>query len=354
MGRSVSDVAKVFTAITDFSAFPAGYDPRDPVTAYKLNYTVPSNYTQFLNPNGLQGKRIGVLRSYVSNPFNDPVIVANFEQALQDLAAGGATIVDNFTIVGNSLGDQNWTGFIPVTTTAPNGSLITTGASGFNNGSWYTGFGAQGKWESINTQGCPNFREDLEAYLQANTTRSRYRTLLDVYRGGEFHPSVTTSITGPLFQNNYSTSAVLQQPFARNASLVCTCGEFFNNPCRMEIRQRMIESMDALNLNALVYPGWGNAPRLIGDLNQPGSTPLGDFSQGLLPATGAPGIVVPMGQHRLLNTPTTLQIAARPFDEPVLFQIAYAYEQLTKKRVPPPAFPECRGPATASAVSAAG
>ena len=40
--------------------------------------------------------------------------------------------------------------------------------------------------------------------------------------------------------------------------------------------------------------GWGNPPRLIGDLSETGASPLGDFSQGLLPATGAPGMVVQM------------------------------------------------------------
>lgn len=54
MGRTVSDVARLFTAFTDFSMFPEGYDPRDPVTAFRLNYTHPTNYTQFLNSNGLQ------------------------------------------------------------------------------------------------------------------------------------------------------------------------------------------------------------------------------------------------------------------------------------------------------------
>ena len=54
MGRTVSDVARLFTALTDFSMFPEGYDPRDPVTAFRLNYTHPTNYTQFLDPNGLQ------------------------------------------------------------------------------------------------------------------------------------------------------------------------------------------------------------------------------------------------------------------------------------------------------------
>lgn len=57
-----------------------------------------------------------------------------------------------------------------------------------------------------------------------------------IYEGGLFHPSVTTSITGPLFTNNFSTSAVLQQNASIEAGYICSCGEFYNNPCREEIR----------------------------------------------------------------------------------------------------------------------
>ena len=33
--------------------------------------------------------------------------------------------------------------------------------------------------------------------------------------------------------------------------------------------------MDAMSLDAFIYPGWGNPPRLIGDLDQAGNTNLG-------------------------------------------------------------------------------
>ncbi len=33
--------------------------------------------------------------------------------------------------------------------------------------------------------------------------------------------------------------------------------------------------MDAMSLDAFIYPGWGNPPRLIGDLDQAGNTDLG-------------------------------------------------------------------------------
>lgn len=78
--------------------------------------------------------------------------------------------------MGNSLGDVEWSGYVPVTTTADNGSVIETGQYGYNNGSWYTGFGAEGKWESLSQDSCPNFREDLEIYL--STAGSNSKSLL--------------------------------------------------------------------------------------------------------------------------------------------------------------------------------
>eukprot|EP00891_Asterochloris_glomerata_P007381 jgi/Astpho2/7381/Aster-01970 len=275
--------------------------------------------------NGL-GKQMGISRSYVNIATNDQEIVRLFNQAVADLEAGGAEIVDNFTITGNSLGDQNWSGYIPVTATASNGSIVNTGAYGYNNGSWYVGFGAEGHWEPASANACPNFREDLEAYL--STSGSHYRTLQQIYVDGLFHPTVTSSMAPPLYQNNFSTSAILQQPASIKANLTCTCGQFYDNPCRVEMRTRLIESMDAEGIDAFIYPGWGYPPRLIGDLSETGASPLGDFSQGLLPATGVPGMVVQMGLHANLSTSTALQIGARPFDEATLFEIGYAYEQL--------------------------
>jgi len=45
--------------------------------------------------------------------------------------------VQNFTIMGNSLGDAPWSGYIPITNTLPNGTVYNTTHFGYNNGSWY-------------------------------------------------------------------------------------------------------------------------------------------------------------------------------------------------------------------------
>lgn len=58
-----------------------------------------------------------------------------------------------------------------------------------------------------------------------------------IYEEGLYHPSVTQSITGNLFSPaNFSTADVLQQNASMAAGFICTCGEFYDNPCREEIR----------------------------------------------------------------------------------------------------------------------
>jgi amidase len=59
---------------------------------------IPTEYTQFLNPNGLKGARLGVTRAglngfdpFVPTPAN---VLAAFEASIDAMAAAGATIVD--------------------------------------------------------------------------------------------------------------------------------------------------------------------------------------------------------------------------------------------------------------------
>ncbi len=83
-GRRVADAAAVLGALT-------GVDPRDPATQASAGH-FHADYTQFLDPDGLQGARIGVLRSGVTG--YSAVTDAIFEEALAAMADAGAVIVD--------------------------------------------------------------------------------------------------------------------------------------------------------------------------------------------------------------------------------------------------------------------
>ena len=92
------------------------------------------------------------------------------------------------------------------------------------------------------------------------------------------------------------------------------------------------------DLDAVVYPSWLCVPAHIDRGNE---EYCGDNSQRVAPATGMPAITVPMG-FADGELPAGLQILARPYDEGLLFRLAYAYEQGTGHRRPPEGFPPLR------------
>ncbi len=85
-GRTVADAAAVLGAIASTVA-----DPRDPATASN-RHKVFADYTQFLDPDGLVGARIGVARNGVSGYSEETDAV--YEAAIEAIAEAGATVVD--------------------------------------------------------------------------------------------------------------------------------------------------------------------------------------------------------------------------------------------------------------------
>jgi amidase len=83
-GRTVADAAAVLNAIV-------GVDPRDPATAASEG-KFPADYTQSLDPNGLSGARIGVMRAGVTGYSEETDAV--FEEALGVMRRAGAVLID--------------------------------------------------------------------------------------------------------------------------------------------------------------------------------------------------------------------------------------------------------------------
>jgi amidase len=102
-GRTVADAAAALSVIQSRSS-----DGRDPATGgVPLGWqgtgktrptNIPANYTQFVNPNGLNGARLGLTRAGL-NGF-DPLVptpqavLDAFEAAVAQLTAAGATVID--------------------------------------------------------------------------------------------------------------------------------------------------------------------------------------------------------------------------------------------------------------------
>jgi amidase len=102
-GRTVADAAAVLGVIQSRT-----FDGRDPATGgVPLGWqgtgrtrptNIPTDYTQFVNPQGLQGARLGITRAGL-NGFDPqvptpPVVLDAFEAAVDQLTAAGATVID--------------------------------------------------------------------------------------------------------------------------------------------------------------------------------------------------------------------------------------------------------------------
>ena len=101
-GRTVADAAAALGVVQSRT-----FDGRDPATGgvplgWQGRFTrptnIPTDYTQFLDPNGLQGAALGVTRAGLGgfDPFvpTPPLVVEQFEAALNAMSAAGATLID--------------------------------------------------------------------------------------------------------------------------------------------------------------------------------------------------------------------------------------------------------------------
>jgi len=100
---------------------------------------------------------------------------------------------------------------------------------------------------------------------------------------------------------------------------------------RDALRRAVVEAMDANRLDALVYPTTRRIAPVIG-ANQLGS------NAGLSSQSGCPAITLPAGTVEG-GFPVGVELLGRPFGEPTLLALAFAYEQATKHRRPPSSAP---------------
>ncbi|KAK9820416.1 hypothetical protein WJX72_010055 [[Myrmecia] bisecta] len=315
LARTVEDAARVFGLMI-------AVDPEDPLTNISSTVKLPADYTQFLDSSALSRARIGVFSQIANLLGTDPEVAALFNQALLDMSTAGATTVD-FSIVGNSLGldwDANRDGAGPA----------------------YGHWNINGSWENL--WACDAaFRTDLDNYLLTAGSQVPYRTLQQIVQAGAYHPSIMSNMRSTL-ESRYRP-ADYPTPAMRAQGIRCGCLDYYLDPCRVEFRKRLIESMDALMVDVVVFPTWQKPPLLLGDV----ADDDGNNSPDIAPHTGTPALNVPMGFTKA-GLPTGLQLLARPFDEAALFRVGYAYEQATLQRKVPGLFPELQNPLQTSSL----
>jgi Asp-tRNA(Asn)/Glu-tRNA(Gln) amidotransferase A subunit family amidase len=161
------------------------------------------------------------------------------------------------------------------------------------------------------------FKFDLAAYLAA-VPGAPASSLGEILDRGLYHQA----LDGALRRRNAVASPDSDQSWRARLK-------------RQALVQALIAAFDADALDAIAYPTMRRKPALIGD-PQSGSTCQ------LSAATGLPALSVPAGFTRD-GLPIGLELLGRPFDEPALLGLAYAFEQRAGVRRPPFSAPPLAG-----------
>jgi amidase len=267
MARTVRDVAILLGAM-------AGADAEDSATAGSRDKVFP-DYTKFLDPAGLKGARLGVVRKYFG--FNDAVDQL-IDTLLGEMKRAGAEIVDPADI--------------PTIGKFDDSELMVF---------YY------------------ELKADLAAYL-ARRGSSSVKNLKDVIEFNELNRGrempyfgqdifLKSEQKGPLSSKEYLDALALSHQLSRAEGI-----DFV---------------MDKFKLDALVAPTAG--PAWITDLIN-GDHAAGNSSSAAAVA-GYPNINVTAGY--LWGLPVGISFFGRAWSEPTLLKIAYSFEQLTKARQKP-------------------
>jgi amidase len=268
MARTVTDAAILLGALT-------GIDPNDAMTKPSAGESF-TDYTQFLNKDGLRGARLGIARKYFG--FNDAVDKL-LNDHIAEMKRMGAVIVDPADIPTSGKFDDS-------------------------------------EFEVLLYE----FKTDLNAYLGKLGPSSPVHSLKDVIDFNEknrdreltyFGQDIMTKAQakGPLTEKKY------REALAKNHLLTQTQGIDF--------------IMHKHNLDALIAPTGGPAA--------PTDWINGDhFTGGYSSASavaGYPHITVPAGY--IFGLPVGLSFFGGAWSEGKLIKYAYAFEQATKARQAP-------------------
>ena len=272
MARTVSDAATLLGALT-------GNDPNDPKT---VNSIPPrsKDYREFLDPNGLAGKRIGVWRSRFG--FHEKVDEV-LEESLEMMKSAGATLVDIEEVISDI---RNLYG--------PSRIIL--------------------EYE---------FKDGLNKYLAGAAADSRVKSLQEVIEFMEANPAQTM----PFFQKEILDSSQARGDLNEK--------EYLDAVQLVQSRSRdgINQTMDDHQLDAIMGPTGGPA-WMIDVVN---GDHFGGGSSSPAAWSGYPNITVPAGFVH--NLPVGISFFGKAWQEGKLISIAYAFEQVSKKRKAPEFIP---------------
>jgi amidase len=308
MAKSVSDVAIMLGALEN-----AALDPNDPATR---SCTPPPNrdYTKFLNRDGLKGARIGIPRAFYYERATPPGQTEGrgglnddqkkaMDEAIAILRKQGAVIVDPADIPSI------------VDTDPKNNLMLWNTCSGANEG--------KGKDADCSVAFKYGMKRDFDIWLKSLGPAAPVKTLTELRDWNVAHQKAGAIKYG---QSNLDVSDEMDLNADRARYDADRAKDI-----RLGGAHGIDEVMKAERLDAIVFPGAGGAaisakpgyPTVIVPFALVPNAPTPPFPAGFDAKPGPYGV----------------SFAGGACSEPKLIELAYAFEQATKKRVTPPLFP---------------
>jgi amidase len=290
-------------------------DPNDVAGSSRCPLPIGNDYTRNLRLSGLQGARIGVPRANFYRPVTrpdtgatvggiNPQQLALMEDAINILRNQGATVVDPADIPS-------------VLDRTPANSYLTFGICA----------GAADVRGS--DSGCSivlkyGMKRDFNAYLASLGPGAPFKTLTEVRnynlanrpRNTLRYDQARLDISDEV--NLATDQARYQADRSRDLFISRTHG--------------IDEALAASNLDALIFPGPSGA-----DIAARAGYPTVIVPLGFVPNVPA-GTALPAG-FNAKDQPYGIGFTGTACSEPRLIELAYAFEQATKRRVPPPSTP---------------
>ncbi|TDE18356.1 amidase [Dyadobacter psychrotolerans] len=272
LARSVTDAAILLTVM-------AGADSNDPVTSESKGRE-QTNYAQFLDKNGLRGKRIGVEKTFLKKHEGMDNLL---QKALEQMKKLGAEIIEIEFIEMND----------------------TDGA------------------ESDVLQ--YEFKDGVNKYLaHAN---SKVKSLEEVIAFNKQNEAkVMPDFKQETLEESQAKGDLTDEEYLAALAKITNVRKLIDN----ELKKN--------NLDALCGPATGPS-WCIDPVNGDSWTGYGAYGPAAL--AGYPSVTLPMGKIKEL--PVGISFFGKAYDEPGLISIAFAYEQASKNRTVPTFKPSISG-----------
>ncbi len=265
LARNVTDAAILLNAIV-------GVDINDAVTNESKLQVIP-DYTNFLDANGLNGKRIGVEKSFLKK---HEAVDGLFHRALEQMRSKGAILIElEFIDAFNKL--------------------------------------VKDEFELMQYE----FKDGLNTYL--SSANAAVKSLQDVIAFNTKNASVVM----PHFQQEILEASQMKGDLQSK--------EYLDILIKYSEARKFYNGLfEEHQLDAFCGPATG-LPWCIDLINGDFFTGYGMYSPAAV--CGYPSITIPMGNVN--DLPVGISFIGKAFSEPGLISIGYAYEQVSKNRIQP-------------------